>query len=189
MRWTWADISLDGTVPLSVTTPAIAHLGRALPVHHRHQVEEATRYWNVADVGRQHLVDPLAAKPDSCRIDIRSAIFSSQELVDWTLKDDRHSMEHPFFRTGRRVKGARFYAASAFKRFRIQDREHIFCSIIGGRMSSDERAASSDLMTVSDVANYLHIHPSTVLRFAKDGRLPGFKVGQRWRFRRREIDE
>jgi excisionase family DNA binding protein len=35
----------------------------------------------------------------------------------------------------------------------------------------------------------LHIHRSKVVRLASRGDLPGFKVGLKWRFHRREIDE
>ena len=56
-------------------------------------------------------------------------------------------------------------------------------------MNIGDPSAPDDLMTVKEVAEYLHIHHSTVLRYAKRGHLPGFKVGLKWRFRRREIDE
>lgn len=41
----------------------------------------------------------------------------------------------------------------------------------------------SDVLTVGQVAELLHLHPMTVYRLAKQGKLPGFKVGGRWRFR------
>ena len=42
----------------------------------------------------------------------------------------------------------------------------------------------SDILTVGQLADILHLHPMTVYRLAKEGKLPGFKVGGRWRFRR-----
>lgn len=43
-------------------------------------------------------------------------------------------------------------------------------------------------MTVREVSEYLRVHPTTVYRLVKNGRLPGFKVGDRWRFQQAEID-
>ena len=38
------------------------------------------------------------------------------------------------------------------------------------------------------VARFLCIHPATVKRLARSGRLPGFRVGNRWRFRSSDLD-
>jgi len=48
---------------------------------------------------------------------------------------------------------------------------------------------SKDIFTVEEVAEYLRIHPYTVRRLARAGKLPGFKVGGQWRFKRSEIDK
>jgi len=42
----------------------------------------------------------------------------------------------------------------------------------------------SEVMKIEQVADLLHLHVMTVYRLAKGGKLPGFKVGGRWRFRR-----
>jgi excisionase family DNA binding protein len=55
-------------------------------------------------------------------------------------------------------------------------------------MSHDDPPAP-DLMTIDEVAQYLHVNRSTVLRLLKTGSLPGFKVARSWRFHRREIDD
>ena len=39
-----------------------------------------------------------------------------------------------------------------------------------------------EILTIDQVAELLHLHVMTVYRLAKDGKLPGFKVGGRWRF-------
>lgn len=49
--------------------------------------------------------------------------------------------------------------------------------------------SESDIMTVKDLAQYLKIAEKTAYRFALEGKIPGFKVGSAWRFRRKEIDE
>ena len=37
-------------------------------------------------------------------------------------------------------------------------------------------------------ARFLCIHPATVKRLAREGKLPGFRIGNRWRFRPSELD-
>lgn len=44
------------------------------------------------------------------------------------------------------------------------------------------------VMTVQQVAHYLHVHPNTIYRMARKGKLPAFKVGSDWRFNRESID-
>ena len=44
------------------------------------------------------------------------------------------------------------------------------------------------IMTTREVAEYLHIHPLTVSKHAREGRIPGFKIGADWRFHRKHID-
>ena len=45
-----------------------------------------------------------------------------------------------------------------------------------------------DVLTVEEVAEYLRIHPYTVRRLARTGKLPGFKVGGQWRFNRSQMN-
>ena len=49
--------------------------------------------------------------------------------------------------------------------------------------------SESDIMTVKDLATYLKIAEKTAYRFASDKKIPGFKVGNAWRFRKSEIDD
>jgi excisionase family DNA binding protein len=44
-----------------------------------------------------------------------------------------------------------------------------------------------ELLDAKQVAAYLKLHEVTVLRFARQGRLPGFKIGRKWRFRASDI--
>lgn len=48
---------------------------------------------------------------------------------------------------------------------------------------------NTDIMTVREVAQYLKLTEKTAYRLAAEGKLPGFKVGGAWRFRRGEIDK
>lgn len=44
------------------------------------------------------------------------------------------------------------------------------------------------VLTVKEVADYLRVNQRTVYRLAVEGKLPGFKVGATWRFKRSDID-
>ncbi|MBI3615048.1 MAG: helix-turn-helix domain-containing protein [Candidatus Omnitrophica bacterium] len=45
-----------------------------------------------------------------------------------------------------------------------------------------------EVMTVSEVAEYLRVNPQTVYRKAKVGELPAVRIGRAIRFRRSELD-
>ena len=42
--------------------------------------------------------------------------------------------------------------------------------------------------TVEELAKYLKLHEYTVRRLARAGKIPSFKAGGQWRFRKDEID-
>ena len=46
-----------------------------------------------------------------------------------------------------------------------------------------------EILTAEEVAKYLRVHPYTVKRLARAGKLPGFKVGGQWRFQKEAIDK
>ncbi len=48
-------------------------------------------------------------------------------------------------------------------------------------------AKPKDIMTVKDIASYLDVHPMTIYKYVKEGRIPAFKVGASWRIRRDSI--
>ena len=43
--------------------------------------------------------------------------------------------------------------------------------------------------TVEEVAEALKLHPYTIRRLCRDGKIPGFKFGGQWRFRKDAIDK
>ena len=45
------------------------------------------------------------------------------------------------------------------------------------------------VMTVREVADYLHIHSSTVYKLLRRRQLPAFRIGSDWRFNRSQIDQ
>ena len=46
-----------------------------------------------------------------------------------------------------------------------------------------------ETITPNEIAAILRIHPFTVTRLAREGKLPGFKVGGIWRFRKDQFEE
>ena len=45
-----------------------------------------------------------------------------------------------------------------------------------------------NVFTVPELADYLKMKPITIYKHAQTGRLPGFKVGTSWRFKKSSID-
>ncbi len=45
-----------------------------------------------------------------------------------------------------------------------------------------------EIMTVKELAVFLKIAEKTAYRFASEGKVPGFKVGSAWRFRKSEVN-
>lgn len=54
-----------------------------------------------------------------------------------------------------------------------------------------QKMADSDIeiLTLDEVAAYLKAGKRTVYRLAAEGKLPAFKLGGTWRFRRSDLDE
>lgn len=50
-----------------------------------------------------------------------------------------------------------------------------------------EGLMDSEFLTAEEVAEYLRLPLSTVYKLVQDKRLPGFKVGKHWRFRKETI--
>ena len=48
---------------------------------------------------------------------------------------------------------------------------------------------ADEVMTVSEVSEFLRLGESTIYRLAKDGRIPARKVGGMWRFSRESLNE
>ena len=48
-------------------------------------------------------------------------------------------------------------------------------------------SVSDDILDADEVARLLKINEQTVKRMANRGELPGFRIGNRWRFMRQDI--
>ncbi len=46
-----------------------------------------------------------------------------------------------------------------------------------------------EIMTVEQLAKYLKTGITTIYKLAQEGKIPGTKVGNQWRFRKERIDE
>jgi excisionase family DNA binding protein len=47
---------------------------------------------------------------------------------------------------------------------------------------------ASSMMTVEELAKYLKMKVVTIYKHAQEGKIPGFKVGSKWRFKKQTID-
>lgn len=46
-----------------------------------------------------------------------------------------------------------------------------------------------EIMTVSQVAEYLQLSEMTTYKLVQEGKIPGFKIGRHWRVKRDDLDE
>ncbi len=45
------------------------------------------------------------------------------------------------------------------------------------------------ILTTRELSEYLKLTEVTIYKYATEGKIPGFKVGSRWRFDKDQIDE
>jgi excisionase family DNA binding protein len=57
-----------------------------------------------------------------------------------------------------------------------------------GHSATHENYHSEPVWDCDEASRFLRIHPATVKRLAREGKLPGFRIGNRWRFRPSELD-
>ncbi len=50
-------------------------------------------------------------------------------------------------------------------------------------------AAQEEVFTIKVLSEHLRVHPTTIYRLLRQGRLPGFRVGSNWRFNRTAIEQ
>jgi excisionase family DNA binding protein len=48
---------------------------------------------------------------------------------------------------------------------------------------------SDQIFTIRELSEHLRVHPTTIYRLLRQGRLPGFRVGSNWRFSREAIEQ
>lgn len=47
---------------------------------------------------------------------------------------------------------------------------------------------NKEILTAKEVAVYLNIHPLTVHKYAREGKIPAFKIGTDWRFHKKHLE-
>ena len=45
------------------------------------------------------------------------------------------------------------------------------------------------ILTAKEVAEYLQLTEITIYKYVTEGKIPGYKIGSRWRFEKEKIDE
>ena len=45
-----------------------------------------------------------------------------------------------------------------------------------------------EILTAKEVAAYFNIHPLTVHKYAREGKIPAFKIGTDWRFHKKYLE-
>ena len=48
---------------------------------------------------------------------------------------------------------------------------------------------NDEIMTVTEVAQYLKISEMTTYKFVQEGKIPAFKIGRHWRVKRSDLSE
>jgi excisionase family DNA binding protein len=48
---------------------------------------------------------------------------------------------------------------------------------------------NKEILTTKEIAKYLNIHPLTVHKYARQGKIPAFKIGTDWRFHKKYIEK
>jgi excisionase family DNA binding protein len=48
--------------------------------------------------------------------------------------------------------------------------------------------SAHEILTIMEVSDLLRVHPFTLYKLVKAGRIPSFRVGNDWRFRKNEIE-
>ena len=49
--------------------------------------------------------------------------------------------------------------------------------------------SEEDILTIAELSEHLRVHPTTIYRLLREGRIPGFRVGSAWRFSRASIEK
>ena len=46
----------------------------------------------------------------------------------------------------------------------------------------------AQIMTTNEIAEYLKLHPITIVKYAREGKIPATRIGGTWRFDKEFID-
>jgi len=48
---------------------------------------------------------------------------------------------------------------------------------------------NDEILTTESLAKYLHMNSQVIARLAREGKIPGYKLGKKWLFKKSIIDE
>ena len=48
--------------------------------------------------------------------------------------------------------------------------------------------SGNEILTIKEVCDLLQVHPTTLYKLIRQGKIPSFRIGADWRFRRDEIE-
>ena len=65
-------------------------------------------------------------------------------------------------------------------------KDHLASTIPAG--TSADSVEFEPILTSEQAAAFLQIHPKTLQRMARQGRVPGYRVGDLWRFRASDLE-
>jgi excisionase family DNA binding protein len=54
-------------------------------------------------------------------------------------------------------------------------------------MNLNPMATEPEVLTVKDVSDLLRVHPSTLYRLIRQGKIPSFQIGADWRFLKHRV--
>jgi len=54
---------------------------------------------------------------------------------------------------------------------------------------SENNTAMDKWLTLEQIAEYLQMSTSSIYKMAQAGKIPAYKVGRQWRFKKEEIDK
>jgi excisionase family DNA binding protein len=57
------------------------------------------------------------------------------------------------------------------------------------RNNKQRKFSMDKWVTLEQIADYLQISTSSIYKMVQAGRIPAYKVGRQWRFKKQEIDE
>ncbi len=78
---------------------------------------------------------------------------------------------------------------SAYEVFTAQRESDLFKDEMSTQQGSEQAAQFTNLQTPEQVARYLNVNKFTIYRLVTQKKIPGFKVGNQWRFKQDMIDE
>ena len=60
----------------------------------------------------------------------------------------------------------------------------LFMPIISRLKAALKSMADDDVLTVKEICDILRVHPSTLYKLIRQGKIPSFRIGSEWRFRK-----